>query len=445
MNLVEELTDYNLISITEESDGVINIITPNYFSLYKTITDLDLHYNFDYDKSYFNHYCYYKDSDKIVLSLKDVNTIIENRNIVLPDFNNTFLNVISSIRKYYNYDYKYPTNKDIDKVLEGSNIKRVVIMILDGLGVNVLKNLDNESILNKNVYKVINSIYPSTTSAATISIISGLAPIETSYTGWHNYLKEIKKDVVLFNGTNYYSDESTGVNVKNYLPYEPFYKDMNIYGEEFMPAFAVNGAKTFKELLDNVNKGLSKNENCILYSYWDNPDTIMHISGTYSDQTKDVLKNMSLNLLEFSKTLNDDTLVIISADHGHIPVSEIPFYGIKELNDMLVRKPSNDSRCLSFKVKKEYYHLFPKVFDKYFKGIYKLVETKKAIASGYFGDLKHSKVNPRAISFLGDYIALAINDYYFQTSPLAPTMLSHHAGITEEEMKVPLILIGGKK
>ncbi|UKI50367.1 MAG: hypothetical protein L6U99_02720 [Clostridium sp.] len=37
------------------------------------------------------------------------------------------------------------------------------------------------------------SIYPSTTAAATTAAISGLAPLESGWTGWQNYVKEINQ------------------------------------------------------------------------------------------------------------------------------------------------------------------------------------------------------------------------------------------------------------
>ena len=72
---------------------------------------------------------------------------------------------------------------------------------------------------------------------------------------------------------------------------------------------------------------------------------------------------------------------------------------------------------------------------------FKLFKTKDAIDMGFFGlkdDIRHERID----DFLADYIAVAINDRYFNYKGIPDFIFkSHHAGITKDEMSVPLIVI----
>ena len=117
---------------------------------------------------------------------------------IIPNYKNeSVINIISGIRK--NYGYR-PLN-EYDKSLFNKKYKNIIYLLLDGLGTNILNDsLKEDSFLRTNYYKTINAIYPSTTAAATTSAKSGLYPLESGWTGWHNYIKEANKNLILFTG-----------------------------------------------------------------------------------------------------------------------------------------------------------------------------------------------------------------------------------------------------
>ena len=53
--------------------------------------------------------------------------------------------------------------------------------------------------------------------------------------------------------------------------------------------------------------------------------------------------------------------------------------------------------------------------------------------------LGFGKKHPKLDSFIGDYILIAKSDEYFMMS-LLDKFKGHHAGLTEEEIEIPLIL-----
>ena len=212
-----------------------------------------------------------------------------------------------------------------------------------------------------------------------------------------------------------------------------------------MPSFSPNGVKHFKDGLKRINKIIKKHSRSFTYFYWDEPDHLMHGYGSNCKESRQVIELIDKNLSVFSKNMKEDTLVIISADHGHIDVEPIDLYADKKLYSMLKRYPANDSRAMSFLVKEECREEFIQHFNNLYKDYYKLYETKEMIEKGYFGDLNVSKINPKVYDFLGDFFAVAISNKYFTYTPNNDFIIkSHHAGMTEEEMIIPLICLQKK-
>ncbi len=100
--------------------------------------------------------------------------------IVLPDYNHSILNIITSILKYYNIDTNHKSLKAVDKILE-RKYKNVVLLILDVMGENILKNISSDGFFSQNEIDCVTSVYPSTTTAALTTYYSGKPPYET---GW---------------------------------------------------------------------------------------------------------------------------------------------------------------------------------------------------------------------------------------------------------------------
>lgn len=357
--------------------------------------------------------------------------------LVYPDYTDTFLNVISEIKENFGYASSYPVTRPVfDK-----KYSKVIILLLDGLGENILRrNLSENSFLRKHFSHSIHAVYPSTTAAATTAIKSGRPPSATGWTGWENYLREIRKNVVLFTGMDYYSEESTGVSVYDYLPYSMFYEDMNVKGYCIEPDFSKSGM----DISDLLKRSLAvnKKEECsIQYVYCTEPDSTMHKYGAYSPEAKEICRTLDKAVEEYAAELEEDTLLLITADHGHTNVRPLNLYACEPIMELLERKPSNDARCITFKVSPEKRKEFESRFNGLFSKVYRLYKTEEAIKLGFFG-LPEEKLNPRCRDFLADYVAVGIHGYYFNYKSADDYIFkSHHAGITKDEMLVPICIV----
>lgn len=388
-----------------------------------------------------------KDNEKILLSFHEninplldlkeqINNLYQEYETVNPDYNHTFLNTIATIRKNFGYKSEYQENEAfLDK-----KYNHIIVLVLDGMGVNILNDVFPKDSFIREHYKFTNhSIFPSTTAAATTSIKTGKSPIVTGWTGWENYIKEIDKDIVLFTGNEYGTNNKTNISYYEINPIKMFYEDLNIDGFSVEPDFSKN--HKIDDVLNESLEKIKKSKESIQYVYYTEPDTMMHIHGTNTRQTRRICKGIDKKIKKYSSLLPNDTLLIITADHGHTDVLPIELYACKTLYNLLERNPSNDSRCLTFKVKENKHNEFEKLFNNLFKGIYKLYKTEDAIKLGFFGKINDVK-NERIDDFLADFVAIAINKYYFiyKNNP-GHIFKSHHAGITKNEMLVPVCII----
>lgn len=103
---------------------------------------------------------------------------MEENKIVLPDYKNSILNLINSILHYYHVETKYNGINILDQKLE-KKYKNIVLIILDGMGDNILNTISPNGFFKKHQERKITSVYPSTTTAAMTTYYSGKPPIET--------------------------------------------------------------------------------------------------------------------------------------------------------------------------------------------------------------------------------------------------------------------------
>ena len=68
--------------------------------------------------------------------------------MIRPDYNNSILNLITSILKYYNVESKYNSLPEIDEILN-KDYNNVVLLILDGMGENILNELSENGLFRK--------------------------------------------------------------------------------------------------------------------------------------------------------------------------------------------------------------------------------------------------------------------------------------------------------
>lgn len=367
--------------------------------------------------------------------------------LILPDYNNSIVNLACSIRAYFELDNKHNTLKRVDDILREKSPRNVIVILFDGMGSKLLKNkLNKDSFLLKHLDCEISSVVPSTTTAATTSMLSGLTPLEHNYLGWDIYVKDENKIVTMF--TNKIKDtdiEAAPYNIaKKYFPCQTITAGINEAGKYYskiVSHFCDDPYTDIDDMFIKIKENLYNKEKNYIYAYYEGPDDIMHITGTNSAETNNCFKMINEKVEKFSNEV-DDSIIIVIADHGHINCDTVKLSDYPDIFDTLDGDIWLEGRMCSFKIKDGRDKDFEDLFNRYFGNDFILKTKDEVIEEKLFGDGIENKYFRDS---LGDYFALAVGNKKFKYNIERKVFKSTHAGFTEDEMKIPLIIIDRTK
>ena len=379
--------------------------------------------------------------------------------ILLPNYEKSILNLITSVLKKYDVESDYSELSELKEVIN-TDYNNVVVLILDGMGENVLSYNSPNGFFEQNKLCNITSVFPSTTTAAMTTYYSGKPPIETGWIAWTQYFKEYGKYInVLAEEDDLNGEilEQKDLKIADIIGYKPIYekileKNKDVQVCEIMPEYCRKKTKLTISAnnIDEVCYGISTICSCnkkknFVFAYCDNPDGILHKTGCHSPETKEFIK-MAENRVEqlVDELRGTNTLLIISADHGHNDIKEkVSILDLPEIEDCLIMPPSLEARAISFNVKEDRKQDFENEFNKRFKDTYILYTKEDFIKSGLIGNGKqHRKID----DFIGNYVAIAVSDtiialenYSNMERKRKSEKKSTHCGLTRNEMLVPVI------
>jgi predicted AlkP superfamily pyrophosphatase or phosphodiesterase len=363
--------------------------------------------------------------------------------IVYPDYTNSSVNLVNSLLRHYGCESFHNGIKVIDEVLKQDH-KHIFLIILDGMGTKIINNnLPKTSFLRSKHMMDISAVYPCTTVAATTAIQSGKTPIETGWLGWHQYIPDIDQDITLFINTNYHTGKrfTDCVVSEKYLAYESIttmIQKRGIKTAEIYPAFKQEGAASFAEACQRMAKIAQTDERSFTYVYWDQPDDTMHKYGCYSNETKNELMMIDQNLKQLSEIIGDDCLLLITPDHGMIDVEEVSLKQYPLILECLLREVSFETRCNNFFVKEDKLDQFEKEFKDHFPD-FVLMSKQEVLAKGLFGC---GDIHPMVNKMIGTHIAMATGKRIIKHENNTDfSFKAHHAGLSEDEMIIPLIVL----
>lgn len=362
--------------------------------------------------------------------------------IVKNDYENTLTNIAASVQKYFSIKPAHNTFVGLDEMLQKYHPKKVVVILLDGLGANNLKRLlPKDSFLRSHLAYELTTVFPATTAAATTSLRTGLNPSEHGYVGWTAYIEPIDKIMTLFTNTEKGNDDEICeefVKVKeDLLGIETITEQIRKNGDgnavEVL-SFEEGRYGGFDEMLERVLIEADEPGKKYIYVYSDEPDTTMHEKGPDSTDVKKLVVSRDAEIGKLAEQLHD-TLLIVVADHGHIKTRTLYLEDYPDVLELLSRKTSVDQRAAVFKIKKGKKREFVSLFKKYFSEYYDLFSADEVRRSRLFGE---GEEHPLFRAELGDYLAIAKADVAI-TAPGDHYHVSHHAGYTDDEVMVPFV------
>lgn len=377
--------------------------------------------------------------------------------IKFPDYNHSILNLITSILKYYKVETKHKSLETLDKQLT-KKYKNVVFIVLDGMGETILEKCSPNGYFKSKQIDCITSVYPSTTTAALTTYYSGKPPYETGWIAWSQYFKEYGRALDMLKHKESYKGESiqgAKINVfDEIVNYTPIFEQIekaspNVKAYELMPSYSDKRSKrsirteNIDEIIENIEMLCATPDEKFILAYSDNPDGLLHKFGTTSEEAKEFLQQTEIKIKEMCQKLDDDTIVIISADHGHKDIDKsYSILDYPEIQECLIIPPSLESRVVAFWVKEDMKKEFEERFKNAFGEEFLLMNNKEFLEKNLLGfGQKHPKID----DFIGNYIALSTGGSMIRLETYLadgkPIKKSTHCGLTKEEMEVPVIIL----
>ena len=364
---------------------------------------------------------------------------------VKNNYKECLTNLACSIRKYFDLEYKHNTIDYIDKILTENKPKNVVTILCDGMGSNIIDRVfEPDSFLITHRLKPITTVFPSLSVAATTSMMTGLNPVETGMLGWDMYYKDIDKTITTFWNSAKEDEEHKVLPEareynKKHMITKTIMEEINEKGIDTGYILFPFGTDPYSDIDDMYNKIESLCNNPgkkYIYAYDTEPDHTMHELGCDTDEVKEIIKNINKKVEELSHKLKD-TIIFVVADHGHKNVENIMLKDYPDIVECLERNTSLEPRAVNFFIKDNKKEEFPEIFNKHFKDDFDLYTKEDVINSKLFGTGAENEVFR---DILGDYLAIAKTDKTLLYTG-SEILKSQHAGYTDDEVLVPLIII----
>lgn len=366
--------------------------------------------------------------------------------IKYPDYDNCITNLAASVLKEFGVDTGETKGLPLCEELFAKQYKNIVVLLLDGMGVSIMKkNLKKDGFFNSHLAMEYSSVFPPTTVAATTSMDSGKYPTEHSWLGWDCYFKEIDENVTVFRNLKSGTEEPVA---DYYVPgkfcgYENIVSQIQAAGGQayYSTPFAYPNPGDFDAVLERVEDLCKKDGKKYIYAYCNDPDYTMHRNGCFVKTSVEVIREIERKVEVLSEKL-EDTLLLITADHGHIDGKNACILDYPKLMECLVRLPSIEPRALNLFIKDGYHEQFVKEFNKEFGDTFLLLTKEEVKQQKLFGP---GAEHPYFDGMLGDYLAAATSDLsIFNTQIEKERCIGIHAGLTREEMEIPLIVVEKK-
>ena len=384
---------------------------------------------------------------------------MEYKDIVMPNYEHCILGTISSILKYYNVETKHKSSEKLDAILNEKKYKNVIFLILDGLGEHILNPISPNGYLKQHQIDLVTSVYPSTTTAALTTYYSGMPPYETGWIAWSQYFKEYGRALDMFSHNESYMREPLKKPLmdvfKTTMKYESVFEKIekaspDVKAYEIEPEYAERralrsiDADTLDELIMNINDLCQAPNRKFILAYCDNPDSTLHKYGTTSEEAKNFILDAENKIQEMCNNFDEDTLLIISADHGHKDIEKAyTLLDYPEIQECLIMPAYLESRVLTFWVKENMRETFVERFNSVFENEFWLMTREEFLDKYHF--LGYGEKHPKIDDFIGHYMALSTSGGMIRLETFLaegkPVKKSTHCVLSKEEMEVPVLVI----
>ena len=362
----------------------------------------------------------------------------------------------------------------IDPLKQAGPVERVVLIILDAMGSNLMDDDPQISgmIDRANVHEQITSVFPSTTVNALSSIWTGHAPGQHGLVG----LRLLDPD---FNAVNFminlhplYLRQRDAMVDAGFVP-EDYLHAPGIaeqYAAEGVPTIDVKGRDLVYSALSRMHgRGVAERIGIVSFAesiwqiknlletrsgplvtaaYWPNIDTLSHLHGPHHPavklELKSCLREIEMTLLDgLSEQARKNTVVLLAADHGQVPLHQknhIRLSEYPEISKRLILNGAGGNRVPYWYIQQGEHQAVSALLDSQLGNRVKQLTRQEMLDNGLYGKGPYAEPFARRIGDLN----LLMEDGGLMIDPSDPNV-DHflrggsHGGLTADEMQVPFL------
>ena len=362
------------------------------------------------------------------------------------------------------FDWAGIPNLDIGKTANEigetfSDAQQLVIVVVDGLGMNFIDKLEPTSFLRGHLRMELQTVFPSTTSSAFTSLATAAWPNRHSIIGWDMYLDEVDTVATILRFERRYDGEPLGrlgvVEAQAY-PVPSLFGGFAGHLFSVVPDGIANTPysdywgghnatyASYNDLTSGVDKAISLSRvgkaPSIIYLYAIDVDYAAHEYGTNAKQTLDALKRTEKVIERLALNLPSNTRLLLTADHGHFDGPTHEILPSDPLFEHLLHEPWGDAREMHFAVKPGSEEKFEAEFRGQYGEFAFLLTVDEVEALELFGP---GRIEDFARRRLGTHLAISRgpDTFIYLAKPDPMQFIGYHSGLTPDEMLVPLVVV----
>lgn len=357
--------------------------------------------------------------------------------------------------------------------------QRVVVVLLDGMGYRQLQEASTldpmihdaiEDLTDGRGFTPLTSTAPSTTAVALTTLWTGAVPATTGLMGTSLFLREYSTQTVMlfFKPTGstlpHESMRAWGMEPGDTIParglaeyltdadvksYAVIDRRMASSGLSLILHRGLTDFRPHKSVADHaltIRKTLqeTRGQRAYINVYWPAIDTMAHDHGVHSEEVRAEIRSQLTNLsniLRDESVKDGQTLVIITADHGHydtrhlIDLSSDP--QALPIKQAMRYSVSGDERLAYLTLTRSGYDAALEALQTHYRDSCAVIESQTALDAGLFGTTTPHPETPYRI---GDLILIPRRTYKIKDAYRPPfPFVSVHAGLSDWEMLTPFM------
>lgn len=340
--------------------------------------------------------------------------------------------------------------------------QHLVFIVADGLGADFLGHSKSDDIkfLSRHVSTRLTTVFPSTTATALTTLATGMWPAAHGISGWWSRIGGIGTPAAILPFVSSDGSPLPKAAIKAISGFPTLMSKSkraclalfpdSISDSVFSRYFAGGEVITSYRSLDDACSKLiahikQSNVETYTYLYYPGIDAAAHMYGKSDYRVRERIEQLSDSLRRMAGVIGRKMKIVVTADHGFLDIPVGGRHAIRQKDELLRHLaflPWGDARVMYMDVKSGSEDRVRTLLRELFGNDFAILQGQEFIKAGLVGRRSHngsdlSFGNMAVLSLGGDVIEYDFMSAYQHTNK----MVSHHSGLTPDEMLVPLIVI----